>query len=118
MKLSSLLLVSVALATLAPFASAQEPAKVGPTIYKQKLANEKTRVFEITFKPGQAIGMHSHPDHVVYVLTAGTLQITEEGKKPVTLKAKPGDTFFLPAQKHSAKNTGKTTMKAVVVELR
>ena len=103
-------------ATLPLFA--QDPAKVGPTVYRQKLANEKTRVFEITFKPGQSIGMHAHPDHVVYILTAGTLQITEQGKKAITMKGKPGDTFFLPAQKHSAKNVGKTTIKAVVVELR
>jgi beta-alanine degradation protein BauB len=96
----------------------QDPHKVGPTIYRQKLANERTRVFEITFKPGQSIGMHAHPDHVVYILTKGTLMITEEGKKPITMKGKPGDTFFLPAQKHSAKNVGKTTMKAVVVEFR
>ena len=105
-------------ASLSAAMLAQEPAKVGPTIYREKLANKRTRVFEITFKPGQAIGMHAHPDHVVYVLTAGTLSITEAGKKPITLNGKPGDTFFLPAQKHSAKNIGKTVMKAVVVELR
>jgi beta-alanine degradation protein BauB len=96
----------------------QDPAKVDPKIYRQKLANERVRVFEITFKPGQSIKIHAHPDHVVYVLTKGTLLITEEGKKPVTMNGKPGDTFFLTAQKHSAKNIGKTMFKAVVVELR
>ena len=111
-------LLCILAATVAVGLTAQEPAKVGPKVYKQKLANERARVFEITFKPGQSIGMHSHPDHVVYILTAGTLSITEEGKKPITLKGKPGDTFFLPAQKHAAKNIGRTTMKAVVIELR
>ena len=113
-----LLLILSFVVVSAPLTIGQDPAKVGPTVYRQKLANERTRVFEITFKPGQSIGIHAHPDHVVYILTAGTLAITEQGKKPVTLKGKPGDTFFLPAQKHSAKNVGKTTMKALVTELR
>lgn len=101
-----------------PPAGAQEPAKVGPSIYKLKLQNPRVRVFEVTFKAGQKIGMHSHPDHVAYVLTPGTLKIMEAGKKPVTLTGKAGDTFFLPAQKHAAQNVGKTTLKILVVELR
>ena len=97
---------------------AQEPAKVGPTVYRQKLDNDRVRVFEITFKPGQKIGMHSHPDHVVYVVKGGTLKIVEGTKPPVVMKMKPGDTVFLPAQKHWAQNMGKTTIKAVVVEIK
>ncbi len=112
-----LILVAIA-ACLTAIAGTQEPHKVGPSIYKMKLENKRCRVFEITFKPGASIGIHAHPDHVVYVITAGTLQITEQGKAPIKLAGKPGDTFFLPAQKHSAKNIGKTTMKALVVELR
>jgi len=108
----------VAIAALTALSVAQDPHKVGPSIYKQKLENNRARVYEITFKPGAEIGMHSHPDHVVYVLTPGTLSITEKGKDPIKLDGKAGDTFFLTAQSHSAKNIGKTTMKALVVELK
>ncbi len=101
-----------------PSARGQDPAKVGPGIYKLKLQNPRVRVFEVTFKPGQKIGIHAHPDHVAYLLTAGQLKVSEVGKKPVTLTGKAGDTFFLPAQKHAAQNVGKTTIKIVVVELR
>jgi beta-alanine degradation protein BauB len=99
-------------------AIAQDPGVVAKSVYHQKLANKRVRVFEIVFRPGQSIPMHAHPDHVVYVVTAGTLEITEKGKKPIKLAGKPGDTFFLPAQAHSAKNIGKSQFKAVVVELR
>ena len=108
----------VAVAALTALSMAQDPHKVGPTIYKQKLENAKTRVYEITFKPGAEIAMHGHPDHVVYVVSPGTLSITEKGKDPIKMDGKAGDTFFLPAQSHSAKNIGKTTFKAVVVELK
>ena len=63
----------VAVAALTALSMAQDPHKVGPTIYKQKLENAKTRVYEITFKPGAEIAMHGHPDHVVYVVSPGTL---------------------------------------------
>src|SRR5687767_14537240 len=93
-----------ALAATALAALAQDPHVVGPTIYKKKLENDRTRVYEITFRPGARIAMHRHPDHVVYILTPGTLSIQEGAKKPIVLKGKTGDTFFLPAQTHSARN--------------
>ncbi|HVL38361.1 MAG TPA: cupin domain-containing protein [Fimbriimonadaceae bacterium] len=110
--------VALALGAGAFTVLAQDPHVVGPDIYKTKLQNERVRVYEITFKPGASIKPHRHPDHVVYVLTAGTLSIQEGNKAPVTMNGKAGDTFFLPAQTHSAKNIGKTTMKALVVEIR
>jgi beta-alanine degradation protein BauB len=108
----------IAAASLAGAALAQDPAVVAKSVYHKKLENKRVRVFEIVFQPGQSIPMHAHPDHVVYVVTGGTLEIEEKGKKPITLAGKPGDTFFLPKQAHKAKNVGKTVMKAVVVELR
>lgn len=111
-------ILTLALASIAIVGVSQDPAKVAKSVYHEKLANERVRVFEIVFKPNQAIPLHAHPDHVVYVVTGGTLEIVEKGKKPVRLTGKPGDTFFLPAQIHSAKNVGKTQFKAVVVELR
>jgi beta-alanine degradation protein BauB len=114
-RMKSMLIV---VTSLIGVALAQDPAVVAKSVYHKKLENERVRVFEIVFRPGQAIPMHAHPDHVVYVVTAGTLEITEKGKKPMKLSGKPGDTFFLPAQSHSAKNVGKTSFKAVVVEIR
>lgn len=96
---------------------AQDPATVGPDIYKQKLSEKGVRVFEVTFEPGQKIGTHSHPDHVVYAMTAGTISITEVGKEAKTMDVKPGDAMLLPAQTHHAQNMGKTQLKLVVVEL-
>ena len=99
------------LAALPVAAVAQDPATVGPTIYKQTFDNERVRVFEVTFKKGAEIAMHSHPDHAVYVVAGGKLEITlADGTKNV-IDAKPGETFFLPAQSHSAKNIGKSTIK-------
>lgn len=95
-----------------------DPVVVGPTIYKLLMDNPKVRVMEATFTPGAKIGMHSHPDHLGYVLMPGTLNITGSNGKTETFKLKKGDTVWLDRQTHSAMNTGKTTIKVLIVELK
>lgn len=95
-----------------------EPQVAGPTIYKLVTENETGRMFEVTFKPGEEIGVHKHPDHVVYALTAGKLHIAPTTGDAQDVDVKPGMTLFIPAQAHSAKNTGTTEVKLVVLELR
>lgn len=95
-----------------------EPQEVGPDIYKVALDNETVRVFEVTFAPGAKIGIHKHPDHVVYSLTGGQITITGEDGKPNVVDLKPGMAMFLPAQNHAAENTGKEELKLLVTELK
>lgn len=96
----------------------QDPMAVDSTIYNIKLNNERVRVFVVKFKPGQAIAVHKHPDHVVHALQGGRLMIHEVGKAPVTMDVPTGATLFLPAQSHSAKNMGKNTIRLLVTELK
>jgi quercetin dioxygenase-like cupin family protein len=95
-----------------------DPVKVGPKIYKQLFENDAVRVLEITFKKGAKIAMHSHPDHVVYVTGAGKLKITGADGNAQDFDLKAGEAAFLPAQAHAAENTGKSTVKAIVFEIR
>lgn len=98
--------------------TAQDPLQVNPSIYNKKLENNRVRVFMVVFKPGQSIAVHKHPDHVVYAVKGGKIQINEVGKKSVTMDVPTGATVFLPAQSHSAKNLSKHTMRLLVVELK
>jgi quercetin dioxygenase-like cupin family protein len=97
--------------------SAMDPVTVGPTVYRVVLDNERVRVLEARFQPGQKIGPHSHPDHVVVVTSAGKLTlINAEGTQE--LDGKAGDTFYISAGTHSAENTGTTEFVCVVTELK
>ena len=96
--------------------AAQDPVTVGPDIYKCTFENEHTRLCEVTFKPGAKIGMHAHPDHLVYVLSPGKLRITPAGGEPQEAELKAGGTLWIPAVTHQAENTGGTEVKAIVVE--
>ncbi len=112
------LFLAACILTVASTASAQDPLSVGSNIYKKVFENERVRMLEVTFQAGDSIGMHSHPDHAVYALKAGSLRIYEQGAKPMEITMKEGETAFLPAQTHAAKNIGKSAMKVLVVELK
>jgi quercetin dioxygenase-like cupin family protein len=98
--------------------AAQDPLSVGGGMYKKVFENERIRVMEVTFKPGESIAVHSHPDHFVYALTGGMLSVSVVGGKTEEMNLKPGDTGWMPAQSHSAKNNSKSTLKVLVVELK
>ena len=99
-------------------ALAQDPTKVGPNIYKSILENEHVRVCEIHFKPGDKVGMHSHPDHLVYILEAGKLKLGYPDGSTKDLEGKAGDVIWIKAESHQAENVGKADVRAIVVELR
>jgi quercetin dioxygenase-like cupin family protein len=97
-------------------AVAQDPVTVGPDIYKCTFENAHTRLCEVTFKPGAKIGMHSHPDHLVYVLSPGKLRITRAGGESQEAELKAGATLWIPAETHQAENIGSTEVKSLVIE--
>ncbi len=98
-------------------ASPRDPLVVGSGIYRVILENDRVRVMEVRFKPGEKIAAHTHPDHVIVVTSAGKLAITNsEGTQE--FDAKIGDTFFVSAETHSAENVGTTEFACVVTELK
>jgi beta-alanine degradation protein BauB len=119
---SSMMWLRVAVVALCVVASAaaraQDPVKVGPNIYKVLFENERVRVSQATFKPGDAIPMHSHPDHFVYVKSGGTLEVTGSDGKAQDVAFKAGEVLWLPAQSHAGKNVGTTEIVLIVSELK
>ncbi|WP_214227844.1 cupin domain-containing protein [Pedobacter sp. B4-66] len=99
--------------------SAQDPMTAAPNLYKKVLLeNDKIRVMQVELAPGDITPWHSHPDHFVYALTDGKMEITDKGKQPVVIEIKAGEAMYLTATTHMAKNIGETTLKMVVTELK
>ena len=95
------------------------PQEAAPNVYKQVLDNEKVRVSEITFEPGAKAAMHTHPwPHVVYILEGGELTLTHPDGTSTVAAAKTGDVLWFPAETHEAVNTGKTTVRGTVTEIK
>ena len=115
---AAILFVCVSLMLTVGNAMAQDPIKVGPNIYKNLFENDRVRMLEVTFAPGDSIAMHSHPDHAVYAVTGGKLRVTTSDGKTMEADLKAGDPIWFPAVTHAAKNIGTTSLKLVVVELK
>jgi quercetin dioxygenase-like cupin family protein len=99
-------------------AKSLDPLDVGPTIYKKVFENDNARMLEVTFKVGDKIARHKHPDHLAYVVSGGKLKVTGADGKAQDFDLKPGMAMFLPAQEHAAENVGTSELKLVVLELR
>jgi quercetin dioxygenase-like cupin family protein len=101
-----------------PIPDSMDVGKVGANVYRLLADSLGLRVYEIQFKPGDEVAMHSHPDNAIYVLEGGTLETSEPDGKKAVYDLKPGMGLVFGPGTHSGKNIGKTTVKAVIVELR
>jgi len=95
-----------------------DPAKVAGDVYKLVMENDRVRVFDVRFKPGQKAVMHEHPNHVVYVIDDYTLDLSGPDGKKQEIQLKAGQAFWMEAGAHAAENIGKTAGHALVVELK
>ncbi|RIL04517.1 MAG: hypothetical protein DCC75_12555, partial [Proteobacteria bacterium] len=92
----------------------KDPLTVAPDMYKLLFENDKVRVMEVTFKPGQKIAEHSHPDHFVFVKEPGKLKISKPDGTSSDADLKSEQVIWIPSESHWAENTGSTTVQLVV----
>ena len=76
------------------------------------------KMYEISGKPGETFPLHTHPDHIAYVLQGGTvaLFIKEIGRVD-TLSFPTGLGLINGPLSDSGKNIGKTTIKMLVADI-
>jgi len=104
-----------------PRAEAQDAAKVMPRAYRVAFENDRVRVLDFAGRPGMGVcgeGMHSHPAHLTVVMTdwQGVATTPDNAKTPRNKKV--GDVFWSEAETHKVENTGKTTSRVLIVELK
>jgi quercetin dioxygenase-like cupin family protein len=97
--------------------ASMDATKVSPALYKIKNDTLGIRVIEVNYKPGQSSPMHSHPDNALYVMEGGTGEFTDKNGNKTTAEFKKGMSAIRQSESHSVKNTGKTTLKAILVEV-
>jgi beta-alanine degradation protein BauB len=102
-------------------AEAQDPAKVMPKAYRVAFENDRVRVLEFIGRPGMGVcgqGMHSHPAHLTIVMSAWDGMVSTPDTAPQARHKKAGDVFWSEAETHKLENTGKTTSRVMIVELK
>ena len=96
---------------------AQDVHKVAPTMYKVLSDTMGVRLMEAVYKPGEASAMHAHPDFALYIMEGGKIEITNTAGNKQVVDFKKGMGVVMPADTHTAKNVGTTTVRLVVVEI-
>jgi len=97
---------------------AQDAAKVASKNYKVLLENDRVRVLEYQAKPGEKAAMHSHPDHLGYLLSAGKAKFTSADGKAAEMEVKSGQVLWLQATTHEVENVGTSDLRVLIVELK
>jgi quercetin dioxygenase-like cupin family protein len=90
---------------------------IAPDLYKQMADTLGIRIIEAIYKPGDSTIVHAHPDFAMYVLEGSTVELTSVDGNKQNIEFKKGMGMVLPAESHSAKNIGKSTLRLVVVEV-
>ena len=87
---------------------------------KVVLENDRVRVKEAIFMPGEQPGMHTHDlAHVGVIIDGGTLKFNYPDGRVETLQAKRGDVGYRDANvTHEAVNMGKTPIRVIEVEIK
>jgi hypothetical protein len=100
-------------------AMAQDKAAHAPSI-KVLLENDKVRVTEATFKPGdENTAVSTSTPRVFRSIKGGTLQRTYADGRKETVVYKTGDVRYLEAGPgYSVKNIGHTTIVSYIVQLK
>lgn len=114
--LQSVLLIALAFCLATSTTVAQDMAKVAANNVKVLLDNDKVRVLEVQFKAGEKLPMHSHPNYVVYAMSAGKLKTTLADGKVVDTEDKAGEARWGEAVTHT--NEALTDVHVLVIELK
>ncbi|MEP6615601.1 MAG: cupin domain-containing protein, partial [Ginsengibacter sp.] len=101
----------------APPDPAMDATKVAPNLYKLIKDTMNIRILMATYKPGTSSAMHAHPDNAIYVVETGKGEFTMKDGTKRTNELTKGLTAIRPAEMHSVKNVGSTTMKVLLVEV-
>ena len=100
-------------------AKKMEKAMAGQPTIKEIEKNDKVRVYEVTYKPGDASANMERPARVVRALKGGTLtRVYPDGKKEQSAY-KNGEVKYLGASPaYVVTNAGKSPIHLFVVELK
>ena len=98
--------------------AAQDPAVVNPTSITVRLENDSVRVMEAVLEPGFREKLHAHPAYVMYVLSGGKVRLHYTNGQTRDSEFKEGAVFYSEPVTHWAENTGTTTIRVLLVEIR
>jgi quercetin dioxygenase-like cupin family protein len=96
----------------------QDPFRNNPATLSVKLENDSVRVMEAVIPPGYREKQHTHPPYVMYILNGGNVRMHIADGTTRDAELKTGDMLFSEKVTHWAENTGSSTIRVLLVEIR
>jgi hypothetical protein len=94
-----------------------DPLTVGAQFSKLLHDTLGIKLYEAFLKPGDSSELHTHPDHIVYVLEGGKLAVYFQGVERVEMDLKKGLGFVSGPLSDAAKNIGNTTIRMLIADI-
>ena len=95
-----------------------EKAKMGAPTTKVLLENERVRVSDTRFKPGDKSEMKERPDRVIYYIKGGEFKRYTPDGKTENYKRKNGEVAFTKKNTAALENVGKTEAHWIGTQLK
>ena len=97
---------------------AMDPIKVEANVVTKVFGDTLgMKFYELIIKPGDSVAMHVHPDHLVYVVDGGMVDLKSKDGKMNAVEFKKGSGMVLGPDTHAGKNVGTTAIKLVVADI-
>lgn len=101
-----------------PALPSEDPPIVNPSSIRVLLENDSVRVMEAVLTPGFKEKQHTHPPYALYILSGGSVRIHFPDGTTRDAEFKTGEARFSDKVTHWAENTGTSTIRIILVELR
>jgi quercetin dioxygenase-like cupin family protein len=104
--------------SMAAYDPAMDPVKAEANVISRIIADTlNVKFYELIIKPGDSVALHSHPDHIVYVVEGGMVELKNKEGVATPTEFKTGMGVVTGPDIHSGKNTGTTAIKMLVADI-
>lgn len=97
---------------------AQDATEVDPAHYTVEFENDRVRVLRISYPPGEASQMHSHPAGVVVFLTDAEGKFMAPDGTSETMTADAGTVIWTEETTHLPENVSDDPLEVIQIELK
>ncbi len=101
-----------------PEALSIDPVELDPDKFDVLLENERVRVLQVKILPGQGHGMHWHPEHLIYTLSAYKVYDSFPNGETRTMSRDAGELLWGDEITHATENVRETPVNALIIELK
>jgi len=96
----------------------EDPPKQNPSSIRVLMENDSVRVMDAVLTPGLKEKQHTHPPYALYILSGGSVRMHFPDGSTRDVEFKTGEARFTDKVTHWAENTGTSTIRIILVELR